>query len=86
MPIMTPVPQQSPVTRPDQPTGVGRWEEDRYCEGDVCVKHPNCFGANGADDAKCTNCTKAQEAYRQRGWAWLGTQPDVALFCTKWPS
>jgi hypothetical protein len=67
-----------------QPGGV--WRGDRYCEGDVCVKGPpNCFGAKGGADEDCRTCSHARRAYAERGWAWLGGEPDAALFCKKWP-
>ncbi|NDC40184.1 MAG: hypothetical protein EBZ77_01345, partial [Chitinophagia bacterium] len=85
----TPATPATPATQQTYPAAqqaqAGKWEGDKYCEGSVCVKHPNCFGANYGDDSKCSNCREAQRAYSARGWAWLGTQPDAALFCKTWP-
>ena len=69
-----------------QPSTVTQPSGEKYCDGDVCVKRPpNCFGAKSGADEQCMNCRQAQEAYRQRGWRWLGDEPDAALFCKKWP-
>ena len=84
-------PSGSPGGSPGgSPSEKGRQEppvsSTEYCEGGVCVKRPpNCFGAKSGAAEDCRNCTEARQAYAQRGWAWLGSEPDAALFCKMWP-